>query len=39
VLVEVGDLRLDATASRRALSRPRVVASGRLYESAMNRND
>jgi F-type H+-transporting ATPase subunit delta len=39
VLVEVGDLRLDATTRGRLRALRDAVASGRLYESAMNRND
>jgi F-type H+-transporting ATPase subunit delta len=39
VLVEVGDLRLDATTRGRLGALHDAVASGRLYESAFNRND
>lgn len=39
VLVEVGDLRLDATTRGRLGALRDAVASGRLYESASNRND
>jgi len=39
VLVEVGDLRLDATTRGRLGALRDSVASGRLYESALNRND
>ena len=39
VLVEVGDLRLDATTRGRLGALHDAVASGRLYESALNRND
>jgi F-type H+-transporting ATPase subunit delta len=39
VLVEVGDLRLDATTKGRLGALHDAVASKRLYESAMNRND
>ena len=39
VLVEVGDLRLDATTRGRLGALRDAVASGRLYESALNRND
>ena len=39
VLVEVGDLRLDATTRGRLGALHDAVASKRLYESAMNRND
>jgi F0F1-type ATP synthase delta subunit len=39
VLVEVGDLRLDATTRGRLGVLHDAVASGRLYESALNRND
>jgi F-type H+-transporting ATPase subunit delta len=39
VLVEIGDLRLDATTKGRLGALHDAVASGRLYESAMNRND
>ena len=39
VLVEVGDLRLDATTRGRLGALRDVVASGRPYESALNRND
>ena len=39
VLVEVGDLRLDATIRGRLGALHDAVASKRLYESALNRND
>jgi F-type H+-transporting ATPase subunit delta len=39
VLVEVGDLRLDATTRGRLGALRDAVTSGRLYESALNRND
>ena len=39
VLVEIGDLRLDATTRGRLGALRDAVASGHLYESAMNRND
>ncbi|MEO9180546.1 MAG: F0F1 ATP synthase subunit delta [Acidimicrobiales bacterium] len=39
VLVEIGDLRLDASTRGRLGVLRDAVASGRLYESAMNRND
>ena len=39
VLVEIGDLRLDATTRGRLGALRDAVASGRLYESALNRND
>jgi len=39
VLVEVGDLRLDATTRGRLGALRDAVASGHLYESALNRND
>ena len=39
VLVEVGDLRLDATTRGRLSELHDAVASGRLYESSLNRND
>ncbi|NNN00565.1 MAG: hypothetical protein HKL86_01880 [Acidimicrobiaceae bacterium] len=39
VLVEVGDLRLDATTRGRLGALRDAVTSGRLYESAMNRID
>jgi F-type H+-transporting ATPase subunit delta len=39
VLVEVGDLRLDATTKGRLGALHDAVASKRLYESALNRND
>jgi F-type H+-transporting ATPase subunit delta len=39
VLVEVGDLRLDATTRGRLRALHDAVASKRLYESAINRND
>ena len=39
VLVEVGDLRLDATTRGRLGALHDAVASKRLYESALNRND
>jgi F0F1-type ATP synthase delta subunit len=39
VLVEVGDLRIDATTRGRLGELHDAVASGRLYESALNRND
>jgi F0F1-type ATP synthase delta subunit len=39
VLVEVGDLRLDATTRGRLGALHDAVASKRLYESAINRND
>lgn len=39
VLVEVGDLRLDATTRGRLGALRDVVASGRLYESALHKND
>jgi F-type H+-transporting ATPase subunit delta len=39
VLVEVGDLRLDATTRGRLGALHDVVASGRLFESALNPND
>ena len=39
LLIEVGDLRLDATTKGRLGALHDVVASGRLYESALNRND
>jgi F-type H+-transporting ATPase subunit delta len=39
VLVEVGDLRLDATTRGRLTTLRDAVASGHFYESAMNRND
>ena len=39
VLVEVGDLRLDATTRGRLSELHDAVSSGRLYESALNRND
>ena len=39
VLVEVGDLRLDATTRGRLGELHDAVSSGRLYESALNRND
>jgi len=37
VLVEIGDLRLDATTRGRLGALRDAVASGHLYESAMNR--
>jgi len=39
VLVEVGDLRLDATTRGRLVALRDAVASGHFYESALNRND
>ncbi len=39
VLVEVGDLRLDATTRGRLGELHDAVSAGRLYESALNRND
>lgn len=39
VLVEVGDLRLDATTRGRLGALHDAVSTGRLYESALNRND
>ena len=39
LLIEVGDLRLDATTRGRLGALHDAVASGRLYESALNRND
>lgn len=39
VLIEVGDLRLDATTRGRLGTLHDAVASGRPYESALNRND
>jgi F-type H+-transporting ATPase subunit delta len=39
VLVEIGDLRLDATTRGRLGALHDAVASKRLYESAINRND
>jgi len=39
VLVEVGDLRLDATTRGRLGALREVVASGRLYEPALHTND
>lgn len=39
VLVEIGDLRLDATTRGRLGALHDAVSSGHLYESAMNRND
>ena len=39
VLVEVGDLRLDATTRGRLGALREAVASGRLYEPALNTND
>ncbi len=39
VLVEVGDLRLDATTRGRLRSLHDAVASGRAYEPSLNRND
>ncbi len=39
VLVEIGDLRLDASTRGRLSVLRDAVASGHLYESAMNRND
>lgn len=39
VLVEVGDLRLDATMRGRLAALHEAVASGHLYESNLNRND
>ena len=39
VLVEIGDLRLDATTRGRLGALRDALASGRLYDSAMNRND
>jgi F-type H+-transporting ATPase subunit delta len=39
LLIEVGDLRLDATTRGRLGALRDAVASGRLYESALNRND
>lgn len=39
VLVEIGDLRLDATTKSRLGALHDAVASGRLYESALNRID
>jgi len=39
VVVEVGDLRLDASTKGRLGALHEAVASGRLYESALQRND
>ena len=39
LLIEIGDLRLDATTKGRLGVLHDAVVSGRLYESAMNRND
>ena len=39
LLIEIGDLRLDATTKGRLGVLHDAVASGRLYESALNRND
>ncbi len=39
VLVEVGDLRLDATTRGRLQTLRDTVAAGHFYESALNRND
>jgi F-type H+-transporting ATPase subunit delta len=39
VLVEIGDLRLDATTRGRLGALREVVSPGRLYESSLNRND
>jgi F-type H+-transporting ATPase subunit delta len=39
VLVEVGDLRLDATTRGRLSELAEAVTSGRFYESSLNRND
>jgi F-type H+-transporting ATPase subunit delta len=39
VLVEIGDLRLDATTKGRLGALRDVVSSGRILESAVNRND
>jgi F-type H+-transporting ATPase subunit delta len=39
VLVEIGDLRLDATTRARLGSLRDAVSPGHLYESSMNRND
>lgn len=39
VLVEVGDLRLDATTRGRLGTLHDAMASGRLYEATLNRND
>jgi F-type H+-transporting ATPase subunit delta len=39
VLVEIGDLRLDATTRGRLGALRDAVAAGHLYESSMNRND
>jgi F0F1-type ATP synthase delta subunit len=39
VLVEIGDLRLDATTRGRLGALRESVAPGHLYESSLNRND
>ena len=39
VLVEVGDLRLDASTKGRLGALRDAVTSGRLYESALTKND
>ena len=39
VLVEIGDLRLDATTRARLAALRDAVSPGHLYESSLNRND